>query len=414
MRSNNPTLLSRMHSYFFSNTPLDTETKRQIINNIAHSEESKNLDNRNKKLDIAFNIVQSAIGGVMLQFCRGYFENNDLQEEIELLQQDFQGHSSHILHKHTSTIYGIGICIAVSTMLNVLHTVIRRQDPQSYQHSSAIKNKIHNLTPKALIKAIDDLNNNDENALNILMPQKIDNNTKQIIAYTAGGSLALLSSAPENKQYLIYATSVAITKFALEQIDKHTNRTPNLTSFILSQCDSEEILKSEQLKNAQHSITGEQIATDFDEQEMADLRSQIIKEMQLQLTQKNTIKADIVDFFTHVAQSFSFFSTIHNRPGSAIIPNEFIASAIDFTIGSVCHNTLGELKKTLTTKDVAILPIDGNTADLESYESDSLAHDSLTVNISEIQPTIPEALPSSTPSSPRQTTTPIERSHSFP
>jgi len=205
-----PTLFDQISTLIFGETaPLNNEEKQQIIEDIPNSESSTEINKRNKKVGIAFNIMQSAIAGVIFQYYQNYVDDgNNLSDDFNSLREDFRGHSSHIVNHHTNMVFGVAICSVTSIALALIHRQILKQNPKSHNISNSIKHQINELNTKELIKGIDDLNNDSPDALNIKIPKGTDPLTKRSISYLLGGAIISLSSISEDQQYLVYAASV--------------------------------------------------------------------------------------------------------------------------------------------------------------------------------------------------------------
>jgi len=155
-----------------------------------------------------------------------------------------------------------------------------------------------------------------------------------------------------------------MAKFAIEQYDKRIGVEINAQSCLGNILENEESQK----QKVKDSITGKKVAEDFSEPEMEELRSKIKQQMQLSLADKSDVKTDVVKLFTLAAQTFAFFGSVHNKPGSLFIPNDLAASAIDFTIGSIAFNLIGQLQTNfidLTKNNQKVIPLEEFT-DLES------------------------------------------------
>lgn len=326
-------------SYFqwlFPDPPeLTQEEIEEILQNVENGDESKRIDANNKMIGITCNVLTSAIGGVTFQYYRDYADKHNIAD-------DLNGQANHLLHQHTPMIIGLAICATASMAINVAQLLILNQNPRTYDIGTSIKATINNLTPTLLREAIEKIQNSDTSALQIKVPQSMNPGYKLYASYTIATAAVALSSISKDQQYLVFAASLAIAKFSinkLDEINKESTIGKSISdateAFMLRILPSEYVLQPERGPEVP-SITGKEVTDSFSTDEMDRLSSAI--KSQMQKTLAKGCREDSIELFTTIANSFAFFSTVHNAPGSAMVANDHFASSLDFALGSIGYN----------------------------------------------------------------------------
>lgn len=330
-------------TFFPEPPPLTQKEKQEIIDNLNGVDAGKKIDANMKMINITFNILQSAIGGVMFQYYRDYTENNASPNSLEDVEAEFSD-------KNASIMTGLAICIATSMALVLAQGYINSIGPKSHKISENIKGAVGLLTPELLREGIAKIENGDESALQIKVPHSLDSQSKLYASYMMSQAVVSASSISEDQQYLLYAASLSMAKFMIGQFEKKIYKTSSIGKragdFVRDTFLNILPTAARDGYNAREqtpipSILGKEVVDSFSAEEMRKISLSIKHEMEKVLEQG--CKKDSADFFTTISKTFSFFIPVHHHPGSKIltgsaISNDHFASALDFIIGSIGYN----------------------------------------------------------------------------
>jgi len=330
-------------TFFPEPPPLTQQEKQEIIDNLNGGDAGKKIDANIKVINITFNILQSAIGGVMFQYYRDYIENNGSPNSLEDVE-------AALSDRNASIMTGLAICSATSMALGLAQGYINSRRPKSHKISENIKGAVGLLTPGLLREGIAKIENGDESALQIKIPRHLDPQAKLYASYMMSQALVSASSISEDQQYLLYAASLSMAKFMIGQFEKKIYKTSSIGKragdFVRDTFLNILPTAARDGYNAREqtpipSILGKDVVDSFSAEEMHEISLSIKHEMEKVLEQG--CKKDSADFFTTIAKTFSFFILVHHHPGSKMltgsaISNDHFASALDFTIGSIGYN----------------------------------------------------------------------------
>lgn len=390
MRNLLPRFIRPRDSSVFDN--ITDEQKDAVIAFLKSDGEVTNLDVFNRSIDIFFNVLNSAVAGVMFEYLSDYADNNDFRADLAKVEEE--GGFEYMVNKHQETLTALSICFLCSAILAAVASSIYSFFPGEFKISKEIKNKISNFTTKQLREiSAQEL---EESILQNKVIDGLDVATKISLSYSMAGLISVNSGLEGHNATALFSCSLAVLKFALDKIDKeiYRDKTQGFAGYFDSLMSLYNRRNEVDQNGRNRSILRLEHFNLFDEDQKEELLKSVKSIIDSRYDDRMKMQNDMIEFFKIAMSSVSFSFIFRSEFGDRFLDDEYIASAFSVAIASVgfnCGELLGDALWALCNKKNPgrVVPVlddvlevsDRIQSDLEAVDGDSDVGDVFDIDV---------------------------------